>query len=146
MTTLIHKRKSKLPTGTVTLGERVIGRVERRTRVAAGTGGRRGHFWTAYPAIQLSDDEPIVEGGASLGTRFATRGLAVWALRQWAQETSEGSLHLDAAARRAKFLASYWRRPNEARRYAYVWALGDSAAKFKAQRFNSHRPRTNIQP
>lgn len=68
-------RKCAEPRGTVYRDGRVIGYAVRKTRIAAGSGGMRGLFWTAT----LPGSSYPASGG--LGTRFRTRGAAVDALR-----------------------------------------------------------------
>lgn len=54
----------------------LLGKIEKRNRVAAGTGGKRGTFYTA--SVTLPDGTTV---GASLGTRHPDRWSAARAIR-----------------------------------------------------------------
>lgn len=76
--TLIATRKTpSYPAGTVCLDGRVIGRVCRDGKVAAGMNGARRSFYTAKVGISPSGH------GYNLGTRWVTRAQAVAAVRDF---------------------------------------------------------------
>ena len=140
--TLVHKRKSKLATGTVTLDEAIIGHVERRSRVAAGTGGQCRPFWTATPGYEV-DGKPAY-GGASLGTRFPTRASAVKALRDWARENSPERCMIAGRLASREWSRRWGWSTEPSKAEIMRRGISRTAESFKRRHFNSHRPRTNI--
>jgi hypothetical protein len=104
MNTLIHKRRSPLPTGTVTLDDcTIIGQVERQSRIAAGGDARtRKVFYAARVCVPMAFEDlaepkklwraPWVAGRAYvyLGTRYITQAQALAVVRDFHAQHPEG--------------------------------------------------------